>query len=140
MEAGNRTAVAGEGTKCAGDKSRELGRAMALLRLLNRLFHGPAWLTFLFMGIAAGGFALCSFNLLYLFQANFNLVVTYGAMAAFDGGFLQFVELTAWGYLALGCYVLFEGCLDGLLRRMHQARPLQQAEAAGDRRSLRTGS
>ena len=113
---------------------------MALLRLLNRLFHGPAWLTFLFMGIAAGGFALCSFNLLYLFQANFNLIVTYGAMAAFGGGFLQFVELTAWGYLALGCYVLFEGCLDGLLRRMHQARPLQQAEAAGDRRKLRTGS
>jgi hypothetical protein len=113
---------------------------MALLRLLNWLFHGPSWLTFLFMGIAAGGFALCSLNLLYLFQANFNLIVTYGAMAAFDGGFLQFVELTAWCHLALGCYVLFEGCLDGLLRRMHQARPLQQAEAAGDRRSLRTGS
>ena len=49
---------------------------MALLRLLNWLFHRPPWLTFLFMGIAAGGFALCSFNLLYLFQANFNLIAT----------------------------------------------------------------
>jgi hypothetical protein len=49
---------------------------MRLLELLNRLFHGPPWLAFLFMGIGAGGFALCSFNLLYLFQANFNLIAT----------------------------------------------------------------
>ena len=94
---------------------------MALLKLLNRLFHGPPWLTFLFMGVAAGGFALCSFNLLCLFQANFNLIATYGAMAAFDGGILQFIELTAWGYLALACYVVFKGCLDGLLQRIHKA-------------------
>ena len=33
---------------------------MGLLKLLNRLFHGPAWLAFLVMGLAAGGFALCS--------------------------------------------------------------------------------
>ena len=95
---------------------------MVLLKLLNRLFHGPAWLTFLFMGLAAGGFALCSINLLSLFQANFNLIATYGAMAAFDGGVLQFLELTAWGYLALAFYVVFKGCLDGLLQRIHQAR------------------
>ena len=93
-----------------------------LLKPLNRLFHGPAWLTFLSMGLAAGGFALCSFNLLYLFQANFNLIVTYGAMAAFDGGILQFFELTAWGYLALACYVVFKGCGDGLMQRIHKAR------------------
>jgi hypothetical protein len=49
---------------------------MRLLELLNRLFHGPPWLACLFMGIAAGDFALCSFNLLYLFQANFNLIAT----------------------------------------------------------------
>ncbi len=95
---------------------------MGLVKLLNRLFHGPAWLTFLFMGLAAGGFALCSINLLSLFQANFNLIATYGAMAAFDGGVLQFLELTAWGYLALAFYVVFKGCLDGLLQRIHRAR------------------
>ncbi len=39
---------------------------MALLKVLNRLFHAPAWLTFLVMGLAAGGLALCSFNLLSL--------------------------------------------------------------------------
>ncbi len=93
-----------------------------LLRLLNRLFHGPAWLAFLVMGLAVGGFALCSLNLFSLFQANFNLLVTYGAMAAFDGGIVQLVELTAWGYLALAFYVIFKGCLDGLLHRIHTAR------------------
>ena len=93
-----------------------------LLKLLNRLFHGPAWLTFLCMGIAAGGAAICTLNLLELFQADFNLLLTYGAMAAFDGGILQLVELTAWGYLALACYVVFKGCLDGLLQRIHRAR------------------
>jgi len=95
---------------------------MALLRLLNRFFHGPAWLTFLVMGIAAGGLALCSFNLLFLFQANFRLLWTYGAMAAFDGGIVQLFELAAWGYLALACYVVVEGCLEGLLTRIRHSR------------------
>ena len=93
---------------------------MALLKLLNLLFHGPAWLTFLFMGLAAGGFALCSFNLFSLFQANITLIATYGAMAAFDGGILQFVQLTAWGYLALAFYVVFEVCLHGLIHRIRR--------------------
>jgi hypothetical protein len=70
---------------------------MGVFALLNRLFHGPAWLTFLIMGIAVSGLALCSFNLLFLFQANYSLLFTYGAMAASDGGLLQFIELAAWG-------------------------------------------
>ena len=96
---------------------------MVLFRLLHRIFHGPSWLTFLVMGMAGGGLALCSFNLLFLFQANYNLLFTYGAMAAFDGGLLQFVELAAWGYVALACYIVVEGCLDGLLIRVRRARP-----------------
>jgi hypothetical protein len=95
---------------------------MGLLKPLNRLFHGPAWLAFLVMGLAAGRFAFCSLNLLSLFQANLNLIATYGAMAAFDGGLAQFLELTGWGYLALAFYVVFKGCLDGLLHRIHRAR------------------
>ena len=95
---------------------------MSPLTLLSRLYHGPPWLTFLVMGVAAGGLALCSFNLLYLFQANISLITTYGAMAAFDGGLLQFIELTAWGYLALAFYVVFEVCLHGLLRHIHRRR------------------
>ena len=95
---------------------------MGVFALLNRLFHGPAWLTFLVMGMAAGGLALSSFNLLFLFQANYHLLFTYGAMAAFDGGLLQFIELAVWGYLALACYVVVEGCLEGLLSRIRRAR------------------
>ena len=95
---------------------------MVLFALLNRVFHGPAWLTFLVMGMAASGLALCSFNLLFLFQANYNLLFTYGAMAAFDGGLLQFIELTAWGYLAIACYVVAEGCPEGLLTRFRRAQ------------------
>jgi hypothetical protein len=43
-------------------------------------------------------------------------------MAAFDGGLLQIIELTAWGYLALACYIVVEGCLEGLLTRTRRAR------------------
>jgi hypothetical protein len=95
---------------------------MGLFALLNRLFHGPAWLTFIAMGMAAGGLALCSFNLLFLCQANYNLLLTYGAMAALEGGALQLIELTAWGYLALTCYIVVEGCLEGLLSRIRHVR------------------
>jgi hypothetical protein len=95
---------------------------MVLFALLNRLFHGPAGLTFLVMGMAAGGLALCSFNLLFLFQANYHLLFAYGAMAAFDGGLLQLIELIAWGYLGLACYIVVEGCLEGLLSRIRRAR------------------
>jgi hypothetical protein len=43
-------------------------------------------------------------------------------MAAFDGGVLQAIELGAWGYLGLACYVVVEGCLEGLLVRARRAR------------------
>ena len=93
-----------------------------LFKLLDRIFHGPAWLNFIVMGLAAGGLALCSVNLLALFQANFDLLRRWGWMAAWDGGVVQLIELAFWGYLALGCYVVVEGCLEGLLKRTHKAR------------------
>jgi len=93
-----------------------------LLKLLNRLFHGPAWLTFLVMGVAVGVMTLCSLNLVELFQANFRYISTFGAMAVFDSGFLQLAELIFWGYCALACYVVFKGCLEGFLTRVHRAR------------------
>jgi hypothetical protein len=94
---------------------------MLLLRVLNRVCHGPYWLVFLLMGVAVGGFAMCSYNLFEMFHANFQLLATYGAMAAFQGGLLQLMQLVGWGYLALGFYVLFKGCLDGLLHQIHSA-------------------
>ena len=91
------------------------------VRATQSFVHGPAWLTFLIMGMALGGVALC-FNLLFLFQANSQLIFTYGPMAAFDGGLLQFIELTAWGYLALACFIVVETCREGLLSRFRHAR------------------
>src|SRR6202161_534374 len=117
---GNGAATASEAKSC-GAATR--GWAMVFFTLLNRLFYGPAWLTFLVMGMAAGGLALCSFNLLFMFQANYHLLFTYGAMAAFDGGLLQFIELAAWGYLALARCVAGEGWLGGLVIRIRRARP-----------------
>jgi hypothetical protein len=96
-----------------------MAMAMALVRrILNAIFNGPAWRTFLAMGVFIGAFALCSLNLAYLFMANFRLLSQYGVMAALDGGVLQFIELVFWGYLSLGFYLLFKGCVDGLLRRV----------------------
>jgi hypothetical protein len=43
-------------------------------------------------------------------------------MAAFDGGLLQFIELVAWGYVALACYVVVESRLESLLTGVRRAR------------------
>ena len=107
---------------------------MRLAKCLSYLFHGPAWLTFLVMGAAAGGFAVCTFDLFEFFSANFKLVTAYGWMAIVDGGLLQLVELILWGYLGVGCYLIFKGCLDGLLERVperlsRRAEPAPSGEA-----------
>jgi hypothetical protein len=86
--------------------------------LFNALFNGPAWRTFLLMGMFAGLFAITSYDLLMLFSANFNFITTYGVMALMEGGLRQFVELVISGYLSLAFYILFKGCLYGLLARV----------------------
>jgi len=90
---------------------------MTLKRFFDALFNGPAWLTFLLLGLFLGLFGWCSANLLNLFMANFELITRYGLMAVFDGGAWQTAELVFWGYLSLAWYVMFKGCLDGLLGR-----------------------
>ncbi len=101
-------------------------RGDRMTRLLYRLFHGPAWLTFPAMGLAAGAVALCSFNLFELFRANFRLLATYGLMAALDGGALQLVELVVLG-LSRPCLLR---SLQGLSRRPADARPPQRRTVA----------
>jgi len=51
-----------------------------------------------------------------------------------DGGLLQFLELVAWGYIALAFYVVFEGCRDGLLHRIHRAREWEMPTPAEEPR------
>jgi hypothetical protein len=98
---------------------------MAFLRLLNRLFHGPGVVHFPLHGDRRG-LALCSFNLLALFQANFNFLATYGAVATFRGGILQVLELTAWGNLALACYVAATGATQSFIPARDRSRPVRR--------------
>jgi hypothetical protein len=103
---------------------------MPIAKFLSFLFHGPAWLTFLMMGAGAGGFAVCTFNLFEFFGANFKLISTYGAMAIFDGGLLQLLQLTFWGYLGVACYLVFKGCMDGLLHRVPERAHKRNGETS----------
>ena len=84
-------------------------------RFLTDMFNGPIWRAFLLMGVFGGLSAIASYNLALLFVANFGFVSRYGIMALKDGGLLQFVELVACGYLSIGFYILFKGCLYGVL-------------------------
>ena len=86
--------------------------------LFNALFNGPVWRTFLLMGVFGWLFAFCSYNLLMLSKANLDYIGQYGLMALMEGGLRQMVELIAWGYLGLAFYILFKGCLYGLLKQV----------------------
>jgi hypothetical protein len=84
-------------------------------QFLYRLFNGPIWLPFLLMGPFAGLSAIASYNLFLLFTANFSFVSHYGVMALKEGGLLQLAGLIVYGYLSIVFYVLFKGCLYGVL-------------------------
>ncbi|HLW90009.1 MAG TPA: hypothetical protein VKS78_01745 [Roseiarcus sp.] len=86
-------------------------------KFVSAIFDGPIWRTFLLMGLFAGLSAYTSYNLLTLFIANFSFVSQYGYMALREGGLLQFLELVVYGYLSVGFYLLFKGCLYGILGR-----------------------
>jgi hypothetical protein len=92
-------------------------RRRAMQRFLNDMFNGPVWRAFLLMGVFGGASAFASVNLVALFVANFTLISQYGVMALKDGGLRQLAELIAWGYVGLVFYVLFKGCLYGILGR-----------------------
>jgi hypothetical protein len=84
---------------------------------IHAMFNGPIWRTFLLMGVFAGVSAIASYNLLLLFIANFSFISQYGVMALREGGLLQLGELTFYGYLSIAFYILFKGCLYGVLGR-----------------------
>lgn len=86
-------------------------------RIVFQMFNGPIWRAFLLMGVFAGLSAITSANLVILFAANFNVVSQYGVMALKDGALPQLAQLIVYGYLSIGFYVLFKGCLYGVLGR-----------------------
>ena len=69
------------------------------------------------MGVFGGLSAIMSYNLIVLFIANFDFIARYGVMALREGGLVQLVELVVYGYLGIGFYLLFKGCLYGILGR-----------------------
>jgi hypothetical protein len=93
-------------------------RGQVMETFLYRIFNGPVWRTFLLMGLFGGLSAYASYNLLMLFIANFSFVSQYGVMALKEGGLVQFAELVVYGYLGIAFYVLFKGCLYGILGRV----------------------
>jgi hypothetical protein len=86
-------------------------------RALNWIFNGPWWSTFFLMGLFAWALGVSSYNLMTQLSANFRYIATFGWMAAMEGGLMQFGQLALLGYLSLTFYVLFKGCLQGLLGR-----------------------
>jgi hypothetical protein len=92
-------------------------KAPAMKRFLTFLFNGPWPLTFLLMGLFAWGLGVTSANLFQMLNANIRFLTAYGTMALEHGGARQLIELIGMGYLSLGFYVLFKGCLQGLLGR-----------------------
>lgn len=87
-------------------------------KFFHGMFNGPAWRAFLLMGVFGGLFAVTSYNLLMLFSANLRFISTNGVMALMEGGLLQLIELIFYGYLSLAFYILFKGCLYGLLGKV----------------------
>jgi hypothetical protein len=73
----------------------------------------------LFLGLAASAalFAWTTFNLYGVAVANFNFIKQYGAMALFDGGLQQFVEICFDGFVSLLLFLLFKGCETEIVKR-----------------------
>lgn len=88
--------------------------------LLDRVFNGPWPLTFVMFGVFGGLFALTSADIAMLLHANLNYILENGAMGLMEGGLAQFLRLAATSYLSLAFYVLFKGCLYGLLGRFQK--------------------
>ncbi|MES2948922.1 MAG: hypothetical protein V4858_10320 [Pseudomonadota bacterium] len=76
----------------------------------QRVILRPYWLCFIVMGLSFFGFGLGTLNLIYVFKANADLLVTHGWMALMDGGLLQLFEILLTGYASLLAYIVFKAC------------------------------
>jgi hypothetical protein len=68
------------------------------------------WLCFVVMGLSFLGFGIGTLNLIYVFQANANLLITHGWQVLWDGGLLQLLEILVTGYVSLLAYIVFKAC------------------------------
>jgi len=86
-------------------------------RTLYALLYEHAWLAFLLMGLSFVLFGVATLNLLYIFRAAWEFLVTHGWDAVREGVLMQIAELVVSGYLAAAFYVLFKVCEKALVER-----------------------
>jgi hypothetical protein len=87
-----------------------------------RLLYRRWWFTFLLLGLSFVFFGVATLNLLYLFKAAWDFLLTHGFDAVREGVLLQLVELVFSGYLAAAFYVLFKVCEKVLVDRATSAK------------------
>lgn len=68
------------------------------------------WLCFMVMGLSFFAFGLGTLNLIYVFKANADLLLTHGWIALMDGGLVQLAEILVTGYASLLAYIVFKAC------------------------------
>jgi hypothetical protein len=90
-------------------------RTWQIVRWFQRAILARPWAAFLTLAVSFVVFGAGSLNLLYLFKANFELLVNYGWQAAMDGGLQQLFELVVTGLLSLAAYVVFKACEHALV-------------------------
>lgn len=78
---------------------------------------------FVVMGLSFVCFALATWNLVYLFRANFDLIAQHGVMALGDGAALQLFQLLFWGAVGLALYLVFKACEKILVERLTREEP-----------------
>lgn len=76
----------------------------------QRVILRRIWLCFLVMGLSFFAFGVGTLNLIYVFQANAQLLLTHGREALWDGGLLQLLEILVTGYSSLLAYIVFKAC------------------------------
>ncbi len=76
----------------------------------QRAILRPYGVCYLVMGLSFLGFGAGTLNLIYVFRANADLLLTHGWMALMDGGLVQLIEILLTGYLSLLAYIVFKAC------------------------------
>jgi hypothetical protein len=76
----------------------------------QRVVLARIWLTFVVMGLAFFTFGVGTLNLFFLLQANANLLIEHGWLAAMEGGAQQLLELLVTGYASMAAYTVFKTC------------------------------
>jgi hypothetical protein len=91
------------------------------MKRIARWLSPSSWnsvIVFLAMGIFGGAFAWVSYNLVFLFMANFRFLSEHGLLALQSGGLRQSLELIGFGYLSIALYLGFKLCENELVGRM----------------------